>query len=107
MYALLIPRQIKPDHKEHFIEILKQHGRGSKATEPQTKRYEFYQDPGDTNRIWLYEAYVDEAALQTHVQGAPHIKAMKAIQDCGCEEDRPEGGFMRADSIWSFETEDS
>ena len=21
MYALLIPRQIKPDHKEHFIEV--------------------------------------------------------------------------------------
>ena len=107
MYALLIPRQIKPEHKEHFIEILKEHGRGSRATEPQTKRYEFYQDPSDTNRIWLYEAYVDAAALQVHVKGAPHIEAMKAIQDCGCEEDRPEGVFMRADSIWSFETEES
>ena len=104
MHALLIPRQIKPDHKEHFIEFLKEHGRGSKAIEPRTLRYEFYQDPADTNLIWLYEAYEDEAALQVHVQGEPHIKAMKAIQECGCEEDRPEGGFMRADSIWSFET---
>ncbi len=62
MYALLIPRQIKPDHKGHFIESLKEHGRGSKASEPDTKRYEFYQDPDDTNRIWLYEAYTDKAA---------------------------------------------
>jgi autoinducer 2-degrading protein len=106
MYALLIPRQIKPDHKEHFIDNLKEHGRESKASEPDSKRYEFYQDPDDTNRIWLYDAYADKAALGVHVKGAPHIQAMEAIKECGCEEERPEGGFMRADSIWSFETEE-
>ena len=107
MYALLIPRQIKPDHKGHFIESLKEHGRGSKAFEPDTKRYEFYQDPDDTNRIWPYEAYADKAALGVHVKSAPYIQAMEAIQECGCEEERPEGGFIRANSIWSFETEES
>lgn len=106
MFALFFPRQIKPGHKEHFIEFLKEHGRGSKATEPETLRYEFFQDPTDANRIWLYEAYVDEAALQVHVEGTPHVQAVKSIQDCGCEEERPDGGFMRAYSIWSSESEE-
>ena len=56
MIAAFIPMQIKPGHKDHLIEALKDHSRIATATEPGTNRIDIYQDPEDADRIWFYEA---------------------------------------------------
>ena len=88
--------QIEANHNSHFVETLKQHARRSKATEPGIKRFEFYQDPADPNRIWFHEAYWDEAALRAHLQGEPHTKRQEPSETAAAKTIAP-----RVDSGWA------
>ena len=74
MFGAIFVMKIKPGHREHLIEALKEHGRAAKATEPGLRRFDIYPDPHDTNRIWFYEGYVDEAAFDVHLKGPSHIE---------------------------------
>jgi quinol monooxygenase YgiN len=52
----------------------------------------------DTNRIWLYEVYKDEAAFQAHTQAPHFIKFRDTTKDWRRE--GPQGAGRGASNIW-------
>ena len=98
MYVIVAPIQIKPGYKERFIEEMIEDARGSVRDEPDCRRFDIIQDANDTNRIWLYEAYKDEAAFRKHLQAPHFIKWRDAVKDW--KEDGPEGAGSGAYNIW-------
>jgi len=44
MFGGIFVMKIKPGHREHLIEALKEHGRTAKATEPGLRRFDIYSD---------------------------------------------------------------
>ena len=71
MYVIIAPIQIKEGFKDQFMGPMLDDARGSVNDEPGCLRFDVIQDAGDSNRIWLYEVYKDEAAFQAHTPGAP------------------------------------
>ena len=58
MFGGIFVMKIKPGHREHLIEALKEHGRAAKATEPGLRRFDIYPDTmtptgyGSTRATW-------------------------------------------------------
>ena len=98
MYVILMPIQIKPRQKEEFVKAMIEDASESVKKEPGCLRFDIIQDGGDTNRIWLYEVYKDEAAFQAHLQ-TPHLRkwmeTTKEWRDQG-----PTGAARGSYSIW-------
>ncbi len=73
MYALLVQFDVLPEHRDAVIQALIEDGRGSLQDEPGTLRFDVVQDGDKPNRFYLYEAYRDRAAFDSHLQG-PHFR---------------------------------
>jgi len=73
MLALVVTIKIKPGYRDAFVESLLDDARGSVNSEPGCLRFDILQDNADRNRIFLYEVYKDEQALETHRQ-TPHFQ---------------------------------
>jgi (4S)-4-hydroxy-5-phosphonooxypentane-2,3-dione isomerase len=81
MLALLVAIKIKPGYRDQFITALMGDARGSVGNEPGCLRFDVLQDNENENRIYLYEVYKDENALEAHRQ-APHFtKWREAVKD--------------------------
>ena len=65
--VIIVPVQIKPGFKERFIAEIVGHAGRTRTNEAGCLRFDIIQDGNDSNRIWLYEVYRDEEALETHV----------------------------------------
>jgi quinol monooxygenase YgiN len=103
MYVLMVPIQIKDGYKEQFIAAVVEDARSSVANEPGCLRFDVIQDANDTNRIWLYEVYEDEAAFQAHLQ-APHLQKFRdTTQNWRAE--GPSGAGRGSTNIWPPDSE--
>ena len=81
MYVIIAPIQIKEGNKNEFVEEMILDARGSIDNEPGCLTFDIIQDPDDSDRIWLYEIYKDEAAFKAHTE-APHFKKWRdAVKD--------------------------
>lgn len=81
MEALMVTIRIKPGHKEAFMESMLDDARGSINDEPGCLRFDVIQDQEDPNRIFLYEVYRDDAAIEAH-RAAPHyLKWRETVKD--------------------------
>jgi quinol monooxygenase YgiN len=98
MYMIIAPIQIKEGHRDAFIEAMLDDARGSVANEPGCLRFDVIQDGADPNRIWLYEAYTDEAAFQAHLQTPHFIKWRDTVKDW--MDKGPQGAGKGSYSIW-------
>ncbi len=72
MFAVIVKIQIKPEHREEFIEAMLADARGSVENEPDCLQFNIVQDAEDPNRLWLYEVYRDAEAFERHKQ-TPHF----------------------------------
>ena len=81
MIALIVTIQIKPEHREAFMESMFGDARGSNNDEPGCLRFDVLQDSEDPNRIFLYEIYKDEAALDAHRQAPHFLKWRETVKD--------------------------
>ena len=72
---LIITMTIDPAHTQDVIAAYQEHGRVASETEPGLVRFDVHQDQSDPNRLYLYEAYADDAAHALHVEGESHKKA--------------------------------
>ena len=79
MYAIIAPIQIKEGAKDKFLEALLPNAQGAANTEPGCLRFDVIQDAGDTNRLWVYEIYVDEAAFHAHTSSEHYLKAIEVM----------------------------
>lgn len=81
MHVLLVTMQVQSEHREAFLESMLDDARGSVADEPGCLRFDVLQDSKDSNRIYLYEAYRDEAAFQEHLKAPHFIRWRDTVKD--------------------------
>ena len=77
MYVIIAPIQIKEGAKEEFLKALLPNAQAAANTEPGCLRFDVIQDAGDSNRLWVYEIYVDEDAFHAHQSADHYLKASK------------------------------
>lgn len=75
MQALAVTARIKPAHVAAFETAINENARASRDTEPGCRQFDVCRDPLDPQLFFLYELYVDEAAIQAHVASA-HYRNM-------------------------------
>lgn len=73
MYHIAVSFDVPSERRQEFIDAALQDGRDSGANEPGTRRFELIADESDPNRLYLNEAYDDEAAFDVHANG-PYFK---------------------------------
>lgn len=73
--------QIKPERLDAFLEAMLQNASSAVRDEPGCLRFDVVQDQEDPNRIYLYEVYRDEAALDAHRQSPHYLKWRDTVQD--------------------------
>ena len=98
MYIIVAPIQIKEGRKDEFIEPLLDDARGSVNDEPGCLRFDVVQDAADANRVWLYEAYKDEAAFHAHTLAPHYIKFRDTVGDW--RDEGPRGAGRGSHNIW-------
>ena len=81
MKVLLVTIKIKPEHRDAFMEAMMDDARGSNNDEPGCLRFDVLQDEEDPDTIHLYEAYLDQAALEAHRQAPHYIRWRDTVQD--------------------------
>ena len=104
MYIIIAPIQIKHGYKDQFIKEITEDARGSLNNEPGCQRFDVIQDASDTNRIWLYEVYKDEAASDAHTQ-TPHYIKFRDTTAGWREQDGPQGAGDGSSNIWPLDNE--
>jgi autoinducer 2-degrading protein len=72
--------QVDPAHRQALLDALLEHGRDCTAREPGTLRFDVLEDDADAARLYLYEAYADQAAFQAHAAGALHQQAVALLR---------------------------
>src|SRR5688572_8117007 len=79
MLGAILRFDVKPEHRETFIQAVVEHGRAAVPTEPGTVRFDVIVDQDDANRIFLYEAYADPAAFNAHLAGESHQQFVRTM----------------------------
>jgi quinol monooxygenase YgiN len=103
MHALIVSIKIKPGARERFLAAIEDDAICSERDEPGCLRFNVLQDVGDPDRVYLYEIYRDEAALEAH-RKTPHYARFAAVVP-ETVEGKPEVRaarplFPRADGYW-------
>ena len=70
MYSVLAHVTVQPQRVDEFITLIRQHASASLRDEVGTLGFDVIQDEAIPNHIYFHETYADEAACQTHLQGA-------------------------------------
>ena len=104
MYVIIAAIQIKEGFKEQYIKGLIENAKGAVNDEPGCLRFDLIQDANDSNKVWLYEVYKDEAAFQAHTQSPHFLKARAASADWR-EDAGPQGPGRGAYNIWPPDNE--
>ncbi|MET9734936.1 putative quinol monooxygenase [Streptomyces sp. NPDC006458] len=81
MYTIAVSFTVPPERRQDFIDSALEDGRRSTADEPGTLAFDLIADPENPDRFYLYEAYADEAAFQTHCDGEHFATFFKAISE--------------------------
>lgn len=81
MISIFVTIQIAPGKRDAFVEAVLDDAKGSVRDEPGCYRFDVLQDQSDLNRIYLYEVYADEAALEAHRQALHFLKWRSIVED--------------------------
>ena len=75
--SLVVEFKIKPGQKENFLSIIEDHAAGTLADEEGCQHFDVCVPDDDEDRVWLYEQYRDEAALDIH-KASPRLARTRA-----------------------------
>ena len=78
--ALVVQLDLEPGRREAFVARALRHRETVLANEPGCLRFDVLTSDEDENRVFLYEVYADEAALEHHF-GTPWMK--RYLEDTG------------------------
>ena len=82
MFALIVTIQVKPEHRQAYIQATMGDAQGANNDEPGCLRFDVLQDSEDPNRLYLYEVYEDRAAWEVAHRQAPHyLKWRDTVKD--------------------------
>lgn len=74
MFAILFRVLAKPGKQQELIDFLKWDCEYCDNNEEGTLRFDLLYDPENENAFYVYEAYKDRAAFQTHMENPPFMK---------------------------------
>ena len=78
--VLLVEIEIVAGEMDKFLARVAQHRDNVLANEPDCRRFELLRPKEGENRVFLYEVYADQAALDHHL-GTPYMK--QYMEDTG------------------------
>ena len=78
MFTVIVPRRVKPDMVEQFLEGRGENSRASRRDEPGCLRFDVHRDNDDLQHFLLYELYADERAFTEDHRHAPHYEMWRA-----------------------------
>ncbi len=81
--ALMVEFDVKPDRRADFLALMRGHARQALDNEPGCEQFDVL-DPagaeGESARVFLYELYTDQAALDEHLN-SPLLVATRGSYD--------------------------
>jgi quinol monooxygenase YgiN len=80
MYHIAVRWNVKPEHRQDFIDAAQQDGRDAGASEPGTLRFELIADESDPNVFYLNEGYADLDAFNRHAELEPFKTFFAAVE---------------------------
>jgi autoinducer 2-degrading protein len=80
MHVTLVHVQVKPERVDDFIAAIKANHEGSVA-EPGNRRFDVLQDPSDTTKFILYEAYASADDAAKHKETAHYLAWRAAAEE--------------------------
>ena len=66
--ALVVEFDVKPDHRDAFIEIIRSHASRTMEAEDGCMAFEVLLPKDDAAKVFLYECYRDQAAFEEHTR---------------------------------------
>lgn len=66
MFSIFVAINVKPEHREAFVEASIAEARGSIQGEPGLFQFQILADESDQNRFYFYEIFRDENAAKQH-----------------------------------------
>ena len=74
--ALVAEFEAKPEHREAFAKLMREHARAALDHEPGCLQFDVTVGREDPNQVILYEVYRDDQALDEHMK-SPHLAATR------------------------------
>jgi (4S)-4-hydroxy-5-phosphonooxypentane-2,3-dione isomerase len=82
MFSLIVSVQVRPEHREQFLQVIAENAAASVRVEPGCYRFDVAEDAGQPNHFFFYEIYRDVQAFAEH-KAAPHFAVWRAAAaDC-------------------------
>lgn len=81
MLILQVAFKIKADHLDDFLKEMVTNASAAVRDEPGCVRFDVLQNRDDPTRVYLYEVYKDDAALEAHRQAPHYLKWREAVQE--------------------------
>ncbi len=79
--SLVVDYTLKPGQRDAFVERVRRHGETCLDSEPGCLQFDILVPREDVDRVFLYEVYTDQAALDAHV-ATPYMAQYRIdIQD--------------------------
>lgn len=78
MYSILLKTRLKQGSRDAFLSAMRNNAAASVRDEPGCISFDVLLDRSDSDVVWLYEIYVDEAALDDHMRTA-HFMASRPL----------------------------
>lgn len=72
MLSIVFRVEVRPDKREEFIAFIKLDARVAREKEPDTLRFDLFQDPKNINAFYVLEEYKDNAAFRAHQNNEPY-----------------------------------
>ena len=79
MHVTLVEINVKEDKVEQFVEVFRANHQGS-LPEPGNLRFDVLQDESIPTRFYIYEAYVDEAAVAAHKKTPHYLRCVEELE---------------------------
>ena len=79
MYGGIVKLVARSDGKTALLDFLRWDAEVTKAHEPGTLRFDIWESANEPDAVYLYEAYVDEAAFGAHAANDPFKRFMDEI----------------------------
>jgi quinol monooxygenase YgiN len=76
---IVVEFEVRPQHRNEFIELMKAHAQRSRA-EDGCQQFDVLLPEEDQNRVFLVEAWRDQAALDVHSKGPMLAKTRETYQ---------------------------
>lgn len=79
MYGGMIKLTARPGRRAELLEFLRWNAEVARIEEPGTLRFDVWWVLDEPDALYLYEAFVDQAAFEVHKEGAPFKKFVAEI----------------------------